>query len=89
MDYKAKEPLFACEQRLFNDQSACFFLSHGLLQPVLPVHKTGNKEADHIVTSSVDHGGRGIHQITDGNQNGERIGNLLREEMEQMMYSPM
>ena len=47
------------------------FSRQSLLEPIFAVHKPGDNVADHIVPSGVDHGGRGIHQIADDNQDGE------------------
>ena len=51
-----------------------------LSQPVLAVYEAGNDVADHIVAGGVDHGGRGIHQVAQGNGDGVSDGHLVGEE---------
>ena len=51
-----------------------------LFQPVLAGDEALNDEADDVVACSVDHGCRGIHQVTDGDQDGECQSHLISKE---------
>ena len=50
------------------------------MQPILAVHITGDDEGGNIVTGGVDHGGRGVNQLTDSQSDGEGDGHVLGEE---------
>ena len=51
-----------------------------LLEPVLAVHEAGDDIGDHIVAGGVDHSGRGVHQVADGDGDGVGDGHLIGEE---------
>ena len=50
------------------------------MQPVLAVHIAGDDEGHHVVAGGVDHGGRGIDQVADGQGDGVGDGQLVGEE---------
>ena len=48
------------------------------LEPILAVNESCHDVAGHIVARCVQHGGRGVYQVAQGNGDGQKVQTFLR-----------